>query len=117
MGGIPVSILSGQRAWLLQRITAVYAGLYVILGTLLLLIRPPADHAAWLGLMTQPAVWLATAAFVLLMLLHAWIGLRDVILDYVRPFAVRLTALATVAIVFLFMGLWALWILIEAALR
>jgi succinate dehydrogenase / fumarate reductase, membrane anchor subunit len=40
-----------------------------------------------------------------------------VILDYVRSFVVRLTALATVAIVFLMLGLWALWILIEAALR
>jgi succinate dehydrogenase / fumarate reductase, membrane anchor subunit len=112
-----VSVLSGQRAWLLQRITAVYAGLYVLLAVALLLARPPADHAAWLGLITHPVVWLATAAFFVLMLLHAWIGLRDVILDYVRSFAVRLTALALAAIVFLVLGLWALWILIEAALR
>ena len=112
-----MSVLSGQRAWLLQRITAVYAGLYVFLAVALLLARPPADHAAWLGLIAHPVVWLATATFIVLMLLHAWIGLRDVILDYVRSFVVRLTALATVAIVFLMLGLWALWILIEAALR
>lgn len=112
-----MSLLSGQRAWLLQRITAVYAGLYVFLAIALLLARPPADHAAWLGLVTHPVVWLATAAFMVLMLLHAWVGLRDVILDYVRPFSVRLTALATTGIVFLLLGLWALWILIEAALR
>jgi succinate dehydrogenase / fumarate reductase, membrane anchor subunit len=112
-----VNVLSGQRAWLLQRITAIYAGLYVFLAVALLLAIPPADHAAWLGLVTQPVVWLSTATFIVLMLLHAWIGLRDVILDYVRPFAVRLTALAIVAILFLALGLWALWILIEAALR
>lgn len=112
-----MSVLSGQRAWLLQRITAVYAGVYVFFAVALLLARPPADHAAWLALITHPVVGLATAVFAVLMLLHAWIGLRDVILDYVRPFGVRLTALAIVAIFFLLLGLWALWILIEAALR
>lgn len=112
-----MSVLSGQRAWLLQRVTAIYAGLYVFLTVALLLARPPADHAAWLGLLTHPVVWVATATFMVLMLLHAWIGLRDVILDYVRSFVVRLTALAVVAVLFLSSGLWALWILIEAALR
>jgi len=68
------------------------------------------------ALVTQPVVWLATAAFILLMLLHAWIGLRDVILDYVRPVSARLTALVAVAVAFLLLGLWALWILIEVAL-
>ena len=111
-----MSLLSGQRAWLLQRITALYAGVYVFLAVAVLLARPPADHAVWLAIITHPVVWLATAAFVILMLLHAWIGLRDVILDYVRPLAVRLAALVAVAVGFLLLGLWALWILIEAAL-
>jgi succinate dehydrogenase / fumarate reductase, membrane anchor subunit len=111
-----VSLLSGQRAWLLQRITALFAGVYVFLAVAVLLARPPADHGAWLALVTHPVVWLATAAFIILILLHAWIGLRDVILDYVRPLAVRLAALVAVAIGFLLLGLWALWILIEAAL-
>ncbi len=112
-----MSVLSGQRAWLLQRITAIYAGLYVLAAIAVLLIRPPADHSTWLGLVTYPMVWLATATFVLLLLLHAWIGLRDVILDYLKPVAVRLTALVVAAILFLLLGLWAFWILIGAALK
>jgi len=111
-----MSLLSGQRAWLLQRVTAIYAGLYVFLAIAVLLARPPADHGAWVALVTHPVVWLATAAFIVLMLLHAWIGLRDVILDYVRPVSVRLTALVAGAVAFLLLGFWALWILIEAAL-
>ena len=111
-----MNLLSGQRAWLLQRVTAIYAGLYVFLAIAVLLARPPAEHDAWLALVTHPMVWLATAAFILLTLLHAWIGLRDVILDYVRPMSVRLTVLVAVAVLFLLLGLWALWILIEAAL-
>ncbi|MCA1788368.1 MAG: succinate dehydrogenase, hydrophobic membrane anchor protein [Thioalkalivibrio sp.] len=111
-----MSLLSGQRAWVLQRVTAIYAGLYVFLAIAVLLARPPADHGAWVALVTHPVAWLATVAFILLILLHAWIGLRDVILDYVRPVAARLTALVAVALVFLLLGLWALWLLIEAAL-
>ena len=111
-----MSLLSGQRAWLLQRITAVYAGAYVFLAVAWLLARPPQDHAAWLALVSQPGVWLATALFVLVVLLHAWIGLRDVILDYLRPAGLRLAALVAAGGAFLLMGLWALWILIEAAL-
>jgi succinate dehydrogenase / fumarate reductase, membrane anchor subunit len=112
-----VSLLSGQRAWLLQRVTAVYAGLYVFLAVAWLLARPPADHAAWHALVTQPAVWLATALFLLLLLLHAWIGLRDVILDYLRPASLRLTVLVLAGGGFLLLALWGFWILIEAALR
>lgn len=42
-------LLSGQRAWLLQRITAVYVGVYVILALGFFVLAAPADHAAWLG--------------------------------------------------------------------
>ncbi|AHE98452.1 succinate dehydrogenase, hydrophobic membrane anchor protein [Thioalkalivibrio paradoxus] len=112
-----MSLLGGQRAWLLQRITAVYAGLYLFVAVAVLLARAPADHAAWLALVAHPAVWLATALFVLVLLLHAWVGLRDVILDYLKPAWVRLTVLTLAAGAFLAMGFWALWILIEAALR
>ncbi|AGA33114.1 Succinate dehydrogenase hydrophobic membrane anchor protein [Thioalkalivibrio nitratireducens DSM 14787] len=112
-----MSLLGGQRAWLLQRVTAVYAGVYLLGAVALLLVRPPADHGAWLALVAHPAVWLATALFVLVLLLHAWVGLRDVILDYLKPAWVRLTVLTLAAGVFLVMGFWALWILIDAVLR
>lgn len=112
-----MSLLGGQRAWLLQRVTAIYAGLYLVLAVAVLLVRPPGDHAAWLALIAHPAVWLATGLFVPVLLLHAWVGLRDVFLDYLKPAWVRLTALTLAAGAFLLMGLWALWILTEAVLR
>lgn len=111
-----MSLLSGQRAWLLQRVTSLYAGLFVLIAMLWLIVRPPADHAAWHALITHPMIWAATALFILLTLLHAWIGLRDVILDYGQSVRVRLTALILVAAAFLLMSFWALWILIEAVL-
>jgi succinate dehydrogenase / fumarate reductase, membrane anchor subunit len=112
-----VSLLGGSRAWLLQRITAVYLGVYAPVALLGLMLRPPADYAEWVALFAHPLVWLATALFMLLLLLHAWIGLRDVMLDYLKPLSVRLTGLALAALFLVAMGLWALWILIEAVLQ
>jgi succinate dehydrogenase / fumarate reductase membrane anchor subunit len=111
-----MKVLSGQRAWLLQRITAVYVGLYVLLAVLVMTLWPPVDHAQWAGLITQPAVLLATLLFIFLLLLHAWIGLRDVILDYIRNVSLRLTVLSVSAFALLTLGFWALWILLGATL-
>lgn len=109
-------LLSGQRAWLLQRITAVYAGLWVILVLGYFVLVPPRDHATWVAVAGHPLVALAAALFVLLVLLHAWIGLRDVVMDYVHPFAARLMVLVLAAGALILLGLWALFILIRTGL-
>ncbi|WP_019624651.1 succinate dehydrogenase, hydrophobic membrane anchor protein [Thioalkalivibrio thiocyanoxidans] len=109
-------LLSGQGAWLLQRITAVYAGLFVIVVLAYFLIAPPADHAAWVAVIAHPAVALGSALFVVLLLLHAWIGLRDIVLDYVKPMALRLTVLTLGAGALILLGLWALYLLIRTGL-
>lgn len=113
-----VKLLGGQRTWLWQRLTAIYVGLYVLVAILVLLFAAPASHAEWHAWMTRPSVALLTALCMFLLLLHAWIGLRDVILDYLRrPLALRLTALSLSALAFLYLGLWGFWILLEASLR
>jgi succinate dehydrogenase, hydrophobic membrane anchor protein len=55
----------------------------------------------------------AFGLFALALLLHAWIGVRDVILDYVKPPALRLALLAAVALFLLANGLWLAGILME----
>ena len=110
-----MKLLSGQRAWLLQRLTSIYVGFYVIFAVFALAFWAPADHASWVAWVGNPFWGVATAVFVLLLLLHAWIGLRDVILDYLRPASLRLATLALAGLGFLVLGLWALWILLEAA--
>lgn len=109
-------LLSGQRAWLLQRITAVYAGVYVVLALLLFVVAPPADHATWQAFVGQPVVALLTGLFALVVLLHAWIGLRDVVMDYVHPLVARLTVLTLGGGGLILMGLWAFYILVRTGL-
>ena len=107
-------LLSGQRAWLLQRITAVYLGVFTVLMLGYFVFFPPADHALWIAFVGHPVVGLLTALGVLALLLHVWIGLRDVIMDYVHPFGIRLTVLILSATGLLVLGLWAFAILFKA---
>lgn len=89
-------VMTGLRAWLVQRITAA-----IILGLLLLFfirlaLEPFKTYQAWSQWMSEPLVSVAVALFFSALLLHAWVGLRDVILDYVHNTALRLLAYSVV---------------------
>lgn len=106
----------GLRSWLLQRISAAYMALFIVYLVVYFVLRAPASHSAWQGWLSHPAVSVASAGFLLALLLHAWIGMRDVVLDYVHPVAVRLLVLTLIAIVLLGCGLWGLRVLLLAAI-
>jgi len=107
--------MSGMGAWLWQRLTALYLGAYILVLLLALVFSGGPEALAWQAWMTHPLVLLATALFLGGWLLHAWIGLRDVIVDYIHPFAARLVVLAAVALFLLACGVWGIYILIQAA--
>ena len=92
----------------MQRITAVYVALYLVMATLYALCITAASYSAWLAWLQKPFYSIATGLFVLAVLLHAWIGVRDVILDYVKPFMIRMLILTLIAVVLMGSGLWIL---------
>lgn len=98
---------SGLKAWAIQRLTAIYIGLFIIYLIGALILSPPADFAAWKAWMGSPLVSVAMLLFVVSTLMHAWIGVRDVLIDYIRPIAIRATVLGVVALSLIAMGLWA----------
>jgi succinate dehydrogenase / fumarate reductase membrane anchor subunit len=49
-------------------------------------------------------------------LLHAWVGVRDVVLDYVHPLGLRLAVLGAAVAGLVFLGLWTALILVSHAL-
>ncbi|MGB5306504.1 MAG: succinate dehydrogenase, hydrophobic membrane anchor protein [Gammaproteobacteria bacterium] len=104
------------KAWLLQRISAVYMALFIVYLVVYFMLRAPSSHSAWQGWLSHPAVSVASAGFLLALLLHVWIGMRDVVLDYVQPVAVRLLVLTLIAVVLMGCGLWGLRVLLLAAL-
>lgn len=99
---------SGLRAWLLQRVSAVYLAAYFVYVAVVLLVAPPQNYLQLTSWMSGLPMALATALFFLALLAHAWVGMRDVLIDYVKPFGVRMTLLIFLAGSLLTLGLWAL---------
>jgi succinate dehydrogenase / fumarate reductase, membrane anchor subunit len=82
----------GLRDWLAQRVTGGLMALFtVILLAQVLLTKGPLGYDQWSGIFS--AQWMKTLTFAVIvaMLYHAWIGMREIFMDYVKPTAVRLT--------------------------
>ena len=104
----------GVRSWLLQRLTAAY-----LLGSLAyfllhLLNARPLAYAAWRAWVAGPAMSVAVLLFFAALLYHAWVGLRDVVIDYVKPLPAREPVLAGAGAALAFLGLWAVVIVTRA---
>ena len=107
--------MSGLNAWLLQRVSAVYLAGFLIYFLATLLTCAPESYADWHDWMSSTSMALATTLFFIALLSHAWVGMRDVLLDYVKPFALRLTMLVLLAVGLVVMGLWVMRILLTGA--
>ena len=92
----------GFRDWLAQRVTAVLMALYTILFLAVVLVQKPAGYLGWFAVFSPAWMKIATLTFIASLLYHAWVGVRDIIMDYVKPTGIRLAlqALAGTALVF-----------------
>ena len=80
----------GTRDWLAQRITAVIIALYTLLALVVLATKSPFTYEAWKALFAHGAVRIATLLFMASVAWHAWVGVRDILMDYVKHDGVRL---------------------------
>jgi succinate dehydrogenase / fumarate reductase membrane anchor subunit len=98
--------LTGLRAWLVQRVSALY-----LLGFILFLTTRVASsqwtYASWREFVLAPWMRVGLLLFFVALLVHVWVGLRDVILDYVHPAALRTAMLAGVAAGEIAVAAWA----------
>ena len=80
----------GLRDWLAQRVTAALMALFTIVLVLQLLFGAKLGYERWSAIFS--AQWMRTLAFVTIvsLLIHAWIGMRDVWMDYVKPVGIKL---------------------------
>jgi len=90
----------GMRDWLSQRVTAVLMALFTVVLLVQLLMPGPLGYDRWAGIFA--AQWMKVLTFVVFVSLawHAWVGVRDIWMDYVKPVGVRL-ALQVFTIVWL----------------
>jgi len=101
----------GLRGWLLQRMTAVVMAVYTLLILAILLVSPPRHYLAWKTLFANQAMKLATFLFLLSIFAHAWVGMRDILMDYIKPMGWRLALQAVVGLALVAYAGWALQIL------
>jgi succinate dehydrogenase / fumarate reductase membrane anchor subunit len=102
---------TGLGAWWWQRLTAVYIAGFLVLGVGWLAVAPPADYAQWRGWLDSPAVAVTLALFILATGIHAYLGLRDIFMDYVPAGGVRVLAMAVwTGLVALYMAWGLLWV-------
>lgn len=81
----------GLRDWLAQRATALLMALFTIV-LIVQILWPGQDmgYDKWAGIFS--AQWMKVLTFVVIISLayHVWIGMRDVLMDYVHPVMTRL---------------------------
>jgi succinate dehydrogenase / fumarate reductase, membrane anchor subunit len=81
----------GMRDWLSQRVTATLMAIYtLLLVAMLLFSKGPIGYDLWAGIFS--AQWMKVLTFVIFVALgwHAWVGVRDIWMDYIKPVALRL---------------------------
>jgi succinate dehydrogenase / fumarate reductase membrane anchor subunit len=105
---------TGLRAWTLQRISAIYLLLFSSYLIGLFAVSPPASFEQWRDWVSAPVVSLAILVFFLALLVHSWVGIRDVLIDYVHPLALRVTLLSLFGFGLTACGLWAMRVVFVA---
>ncbi len=91
---------SGLRPWLLQRLSAVYLAAY-LLFSVVVWVGGVADFHHWQAWFAQPLVNAASLLFLVALLGHAWVGTRDILMDYVKPVGWRFALLSLFGLAFL----------------
>jgi succinate dehydrogenase / fumarate reductase membrane anchor subunit len=101
----------GLRDWLAQRITAVVMVLATAVIVFGIWTAPTLTYATWKSLTGKWWMSLSLTLFSLSVILHAWVGMRDVLMDYVKPTGIRLTIEVAVILSLASYAVWAMRIL------
>lgn len=96
----------GMRTWLLQRLTAIYMLLYGIGFGLYFACQTVVDHASWRSLFAHPLANITTLILFFSILYHAWVGVRDILIDYIKWSPLRFLLWTLVTTLLVAMGAW-----------
>ncbi len=81
----------GIKDWLVQRVTAVIMLVYTVGIVAFLLLADGASFEAWQRLFACTWVKVLTTISLFALLWHAWVGIRDIWMDYLQHVGLRLT--------------------------
>ncbi len=111
VGRIVTGAHYGLRDWLAQRVTAVIMAAYVLSIAVYLALHPVAGYDSWTGLFSSNVMRSFSLLFLLALYFHAWVGVRDIVMDYVKPAGMRLAIHVMVILVLLLYSIWSVQIL------
>ncbi|RTL53043.1 MAG: succinate dehydrogenase, hydrophobic membrane anchor protein [Rhodocyclaceae bacterium] len=101
----------GLKDWIAQRVTAVVMALYTLILGIAILAGGADNQETWRALMGNVFFRFVTPLFVLSLCYHAWIGVRDIWMDYLKNTAVRLTLHVVTILVLVGYAAWAVQII------
>jgi succinate dehydrogenase / fumarate reductase membrane anchor subunit len=101
----------GLSGWLAQRITAVVMALATLVIVAGIWSASPLTYAIWKSLFAKWWMWLSLSLFSLAVMLHAWVGVRDILMDYIKPTGIRLTLEVLFLLALAYCTVWAMQIL------
>ena len=82
----------GLRDWLAQRVTAVLMALFTLLVLAQVIFsKGPIGYDKWAGIFASQWMKVITFTVIIALLYHAWVGVRDIWMDYVKPVSIRLS--------------------------
>ena len=101
----------GLRDWLIQRISAVVMAVYLLAMGIYLLSQPYLDYDVWTELFSSLVVKTFSMLFLLSLFYHAWVGTRDIVMDYIKHGAARLAIHVLVILTLVVYVIWSVQIL------
>ena len=107
----PVGAHYGWKDWLIQRVTAVIMLVFSVLIIGFFMVHGAVEYAQWKQLFSGQWVRILTLMFLLSINYHAWIGMRDVLMDYVKPLWLRLLLQVVVLLFLIGCSIWSVSIL------
>lgn len=102
---------SGLRSWLFQRLSAAYILLFLLYALGSWINATTINYPAWRAWVAHPVINIALLMFVFALLLHMWVGGRDIAMDYLKPLLLRYVALIGFAVSLLAMAFLSMRIL------
>lgn len=101
----------GLRDWLSQRVTATLMALFTIALLVQLVMPGEMGYDKWAGIFSHQ--WMKVLTFVVIasLAVHAWVGMRDILMDYIKGVGARLVLQVFVIVWLLGCAGWAIQVI------
>ena len=108
---VPVGARYGLKDWTIQRATALVMAVCTVVLAVVITLVAPHSFESWRAVFASGFIRFVALIFLMSLFYHAWIGVRDILMDYVKPDGLRLVLMIATASVLVGYAGWALGIL------